>query len=215
MSITPNLCCDETQNRGAYTRLTSMVPWHCFNLAETTSTWKRPRAAGAQLSKAPAVEAEREENPAQGKACCAGNQDSKKRTQQKAHADQSQIPEDLRLRMACHKGHQLGHWVALCPRDPRASRSSAKHSLTMVQEDGSSPLQPARLLQITITGLKPRVQLDVAETLDHWTKPREGFSEDPLTNPEEIWYTDRKQLCLGWKKKSWICSSLQFWDHRG
>ena len=24
-----------------------------------------------------------------------------------------------------------------------------------------------------------------------------------------------KQLCLGWKKKSWICSSLQFWDHRG
>ena len=24
-----------------------------------------------------------------------------------------------------------------------------------------------------------------------------------------------KQICLGWKKKSWICSSLQFWDHRG
>ena len=24
-----------------------------------------------------------------------------------------------------------------------------------------------------------------------------------------------KQLCLGWKKKSWICSSLQCWDHRG
>ena len=24
------------------------------------------------------------------------------------------------------------------------------------------------------------------ETLDHWTKPREGLSEDPLTNPEEI-----------------------------
>ena len=24
-----------------------------------------------------------------------------------------------------------------------------------------------------------------------------------------------KQLCLGWKKKSWICSSLQFWDHSG
>ena len=28
------------------------------------------------------------------------------------------------------------------------------------------------------------------ETLDHWTKPREGLSEDPLTNLEEIWYTD-------------------------
>ena len=24
------------------------------------------------------------------------------------------------------------------------------------------------------------------ETLDDWTKPQEGFSEDPLTNPEEI-----------------------------
>ena len=25
----------------------------------------------------------------------------------------------------------------------------------------------------------------------------------------------QKQLCLRWKKKSRICSSLQFWDHRG
>ena len=24
------------------------------------------------------------------------------------------------------------------------------------------------------------------ETLDHWTKPREGLSEDPPTSPEEI-----------------------------
>ena len=29
----------------------------------------------------------------------------------------------------------LGHWAALCPQDPRASRSSAKSSLAMVQED--------------------------------------------------------------------------------
>ena len=42
---------------------------------------------------------------------------------------------DKSPQMACHKSHQLGHWVALCPRDPRASRSSAKPSLTMVQED--------------------------------------------------------------------------------
>ena len=28
------------------------------------------------------------------------------------------------------------------------------------------------------------------ETLDPWAKPQEGLSEDPLTNPEEIWYTD-------------------------
>ena len=44
------------------------------------------------------VEAKREENPAQGKAHCAGNWDSEKQTQQKAHVAQSQIPEDLWLR---------------------------------------------------------------------------------------------------------------------
>ena len=57
-----------------------------------------PSAAGAQLREAPAVEAEREENPAQGKAHHAGNQGSENLTQQKAHAAQPQIPEDLRLR---------------------------------------------------------------------------------------------------------------------
>ena len=36
---------------------------------------------------------------------------------------------------ACYKCHQLGHWVALCSQDTRASRSSAKPSLTVVQED--------------------------------------------------------------------------------
>ena len=45
-------------------------------------------------------------------------------------------------------------------------------------------------------GLEPRVQLDVAETLDHWTKPREELSEDPLTNPEELWYTDGSSFVL-------------------
>ena len=34
----------------------------------------------------------------QGKAHCAGNRDSEKRTQQKAHTAQSQIPEDLWIR---------------------------------------------------------------------------------------------------------------------
>ena len=70
---------------------------------------------------------------------------------------------DKSPRTACHKCHQLGHWAALCPQDPRASRSSAKPTLTMVQGDQSGPLQPARLSQITITGLEPRVQLDVAD----------------------------------------------------
>ena len=37
------------------------------------------------------------------------------------------------------------------------------------------------------------------ETLDHWTKPREGLSEDPWTNLEEIWYTDGSNLALDGK----------------
>ena len=40
---------------------------------------------------------------------------------------------DKSPQMACYKCHQLEHWVALCPRDPRASMSSTKPSLTMVQ----------------------------------------------------------------------------------
>ena len=36
-------------------------------------------------------------------------------------------------------------------------------------------------------------------TLDHWTILREGLLEDPLTNPEEIWYNDGSSL--SWMKK--------------
>jgi len=36
--------------------------------------------------------------------------------------------------------------------------------------------------------------------LDHWTKPREGLSEDLLTNPEEIWYTDGSSFVLDGKR---------------
>ena len=41
------------------------------------------------------VEVEREENPAQGKAHHAGSRGSEKRTQQKAHEAQPQVPGDL------------------------------------------------------------------------------------------------------------------------
>ena len=40
------------------------------------------------------------------------------------------------------------------------------------------------------------------ETLDHQTKPREGVSEDPLTNPEEIWYTDGSSFVLDGKRRA-------------
>ena len=32
--------------------------------------------------------------------------------------------------------------------------------------------------------------------MDQWTKTQEGLSEDPLTNPEEIWYTDGSSFVL-------------------
>ena len=40
------------------------------------------------------------------------------------------------------------------------------------------------------------------ETLDHWTKPRERLLEDPLTNPEEIWYTDGSSFVLDGKRRA-------------
>ena len=61
-----------------------MVPWLGFNLAETTSAWLSQGGSQEQqehnLAKAPIVEVECKENPAQRKwqeAHRAGNQDSK------------------------------------------------------------------------------------------------------------------------------------------
>ena len=40
------------------------------------------------------------------------------------------------------------------------------------------------------------------ETLDHQIKSWEGLSEDPLTNPEEIWYTDGSSFVLDGKRRA-------------
>ena len=40
------------------------------------------------------------------------------------------------------------------------------------------------------------------ETLDHWTKPQEGLSEDPLTNPGKIQYTDASSFALDGKRRA-------------
>ena len=40
------------------------------------------------------------------------------------------------------------------------------------------------------------------ETLDHWTKPQEGLSEDPLPSPEENWYTDGSSFVLDGKRRA-------------
>ena len=40
------------------------------------------------------------------------------------------------------------------------------------------------------------------ETLDHRIKPREELSEDPLTNPEKIWYSDGSSFVLDEKRRA-------------
>ena len=52
------------------------------------------------------------------------------------------------------------------------------------------------------------------ETLDHWTKPWEVLSEDPLTNPQEIWYTDGSSFVLDGKRRARYAVVSNFWDHR-
>ena len=70
----------------------------------------------------------------------------------------------------------------------------------MVQEDWSGPLQPAHLSQITITGLEPRVQLDVAGRSENFlvdtgatysvlTSYSGAFSSQPV-----LWVLQGKQL---------------------
>ncbi|XP_055420484.1 uncharacterized protein LOC129639380 isoform X3 [Bubalus kerabau] len=91
-----------------------------------------------------------------------------------------------------------------------------RHSALGTQEpQGQAPSLPSRWFKRTeaarsssppVTdnhhGAGPRVQLDVAETFDHWTEPREGLSEDSLTNPEEIRYTDGSSFVLDGKRRA-------------
>ena len=103
--------------------------------------------------------------------------------------------------MTSYKCHQLGHWAALCPQDPRASRSSTKPSLTMVQwTEVAEEMDSSAALLPTPKGSLPFHSCP--ETLDHWTKPQEGLLEDPLTNPEEIWYTDGSNFVMDGKRRA-------------
>ena len=60
-------------------------------------------------------------------------------------------------------------------------------------------LNPATLLPIREGSLPFHSCL---ETLDHWTKPQKGLSEDPLANSEEIWYTDGSSFVLDGKRRA-------------
>ena len=73
-------------------------------------------------------------------------------------------------------------------------------------------LNPAILLP-TLRGLSPLSLL--SRNLGPLDKTQRGIvrrsSDQSWKNLVHWW----KQLRLGWKKKSWVYSILQFWDHRG
>ena len=71
----------------------------------------------------------------------------------------------------------------------------------ILMENPGLTISPCEVLNPAILLPTPEGSLpfhSCLETLDHWTKPREGLSEDPLVNPEEIWY---KEAALSWMEK--------------
>ena len=60
-------------------------------------------------------------------------------------------------------------------------------------------LNPATLLPLTEESLPFH---SCVEILDHWTKPWEGLLEEPLTNPEKIWYTDGSSFVLDGERRA-------------
>ena len=71
-----------------------------------------------------------------------------------------------------------------------------------------SPCEVLNPVTLSLLSLLPRNLGPLEKTLRGiFRRP----SEQSWGNLVHWW----KQLCVGWKKKSRICSSLQFWDHRG
>ena len=74
----------------------------------------------------------------------------------------------------------------------------------MLMENPGLTIHPCEVLNPATLLLTLAVSLpfhSCLETLDHWTKPWERLSEDPLTSPEEIWYTDRSSFVLDGKRR--------------
>ena len=60
----------------------------------------------------------------------------------------------------------------------------------VLMENSGLTTSPCEILTYPPSCLPLRAFSPFTLALDHWAKPREGLLEDPLTNPEEIWYTD-------------------------
>ena len=74
----------------------------------------------------------------------------------------------------------------------------------VLMENPGLTISPCEVLNPATLLLIPEGPLPFSsclETLGHCTKPREGLSEDPLTNPEEIWYTDEGSFVLDGKRR--------------
>ena len=75
----------------------------------------------------------------------------------------------------------------------------------MLMENPALTISPCEVLNPATLLSTPEGSLPFhfcLETLDHWTKPQEGLSEDPLTNPEETWYTDGNSFILDGKRRA-------------
>ena len=79
-----------------------------------------------------------------------------------------------------------------------------RYQVVMMENPGLT-ISPCEVLNSATLLPTPKGSLSFhscLETLDHWTKPREGLSEDLLTNPEEIWYTDGSSFVLDGKRRT-------------
>ena len=84
-----------------------------------------------------------------------------------------------------------------------------RYQVVLMENPGFS-ITPCEVLNPTTLLPTPEGSLpfhSCLETLDHWTKPREGLSEDPLTNPKEIWYIDGSSLVLDGKRAGYVVVS--------
>ena len=88
-------------------------------------------------------------------------------------------------------------------------KESSDYQVTLMENPGLT-ISPCEVLNPDTLLPTPKGSLpfpSCLETLDHWTKPREGLSEDPLTNPEEIWYIDGNSFVLDGKRAGYAVVS--------
>ena len=75
----------------------------------------------------------------------------------------------------------------------------------VLMENPGLTISPCEVLNLATLLPIPKGSLpfhSCLETLDHCTKTRKGLSEDPLTNSEEIGYTDGRSFVLDGKRRA-------------